>query len=185
MLIDRVASLDDLLARCTIANEQHLSKSVCIQPEQIVSSLGLSFPGDTSNAELNSLLPLYTKLLKDFRDNAETSQFVKILNKSSRSTPDASIVLLYFLEFQGTVRTVRASVSNISECNVNEQFNCSDLVDEIAKNSNIINWCRCALSSSSENHHAVVLAAASISSIQSIVSQSKRRRNISRRMYCT
>lgn len=155
---ERVASLDDLLARCTVANEQHLSKSVCVQPEQIgCNYLGLNFPGDTTNAELNSLLPLYTELLKDLRENAETSPFLTILRNSSRDAPDASIILLYFLEFPGTVRTIRASVSTISECNVIEQFNCADLVDEISKNSAITNWCRGALSSS-RDHHAVVLA---------------------------
>lgn len=154
---DRVASLDDLLARCIVANERSLSKSACIQPEQIVRDLGLNFPGDTSNAELTDLLPLYTKLLKDICDNTETSPFLDILRKSSRDTPDASILLLYFLEFPGTVRTVRASVSNITECNVNEQFNCADLVDEIAKNTVIVDWCRGALSKSG-HHHAVVLA---------------------------
>lgn len=81
---DRVASLNDLLARCIVANERTLSKSTCIQPEQIVRDLGLNFPGDTSNAELTGLLPLYTKLLKDICDNPETSPFLDILRKSSR-----------------------------------------------------------------------------------------------------
>ena len=143
---DRVTSLDELLARCTVANEQRLSKSLCIQPEQIVLSLGLPPPCDATNSDLTSLLPLYTELLKDLRDNAELSPFLNILHNSTIESPDASIILLYFLEFPGSVRTTRANVSDITVCNVNEKFNCSDLADRISTNSSIIKWCRRALS---------------------------------------
>lgn len=152
-----VASLGEILALCTVANEQNLSNSACIQPEQIVSSLRLPFPGETTNAELNSLLPLYTKLLKDLQDTETSSSFLDILRNSTRNLPDAAIILLYFLEFPNLVRTLRLSVSDINECNVQETFNCTDLCEEITKTANIIEWCRGALSSSGE-HHSVVLA---------------------------
>ncbi|KAL7534338.1 hypothetical protein ACHAWF_004802 [Thalassiosira exigua] len=152
----RVASLEELLARCTVANEQCLSSaSACIQAEQIVHVLGLPYPGDATNADLEGLLPLYTRLVKDLRDNAD-SAFLDIL-EGAKTSPDAAIVLLYLLEFPHQVRTVRASVSDISECNVGEQFGCADLTEEISKTGSVIKWCRGALSSSGE-HHSVVLA---------------------------
>ena len=152
-----MSSLEDLLARCIVANEQNLSQSVTISPEEIATSLGLSFPGDTTNSELNSLLPIYMQFLRDVQDNAEKSPFVDLLRLSSRKTPDAAIVLLYFIEFPVMVLKIRESCNNINGCSVNEKFNCRDLIDQMAKNSFIIKWCRCALSSS-KKHNAVVLA---------------------------
>jgi len=160
--ISIVSSFDDLVARCTVANERKLSKSS--EPESVVDFLGLPIPAASNNAQMKGLKPIYMDAINDIRERSSGGRCMEILRAASHDEPDAAITLLYFLEFPHLVRACRGDVSGIGKCKVNEAYDFADIADAIA--TSIIPWCRRAIASPDE-HHSLVLAS-SISLIDSL-----------------
>ena len=160
--ISIVSSFDDLVARCTVANERKLSKSS--EPESVVELLGLPIPAASTNAQMKGLKPIYMDAINDIRGESSGGRCMEILRAASHDEPDAAITLLYFLEFPHLVRACRGDVSGIGKCKVNEAYDFADIADAIA--TSIIPWCRRAIASPDE-HHSLVLPS-SISLIDSL-----------------
>ena len=134
---EMVVSLADLLGRLAVASDRKVNQ-YCETPDQAIFMLGLPYPAEATNEQLNiRLQPLYVELLQSISGTSTTRNFDRL-----DESEEQAILLLYVVEFPLLVLGSRADVSGWSECTNQEHFELTDIARRILGNANILQWCR-------------------------------------------
>ena len=75
---EMVVSLEDLLGRLAVASDRKVCK-YCETPDQAIFMLGLPYPAEATNEQLNiRLQPLYVELLQSISGTSTTRNFDRL-----------------------------------------------------------------------------------------------------------
>lgn len=150
-MVQMITSLTDFVNRQTLAANHKLLSGV--GGMYTVQALGLPPPEYVTNIRLQELQPFYIDLLRNIRNTKDN-----ILAKSIHSD-EKMMLLLFVLSYPLQIFTVRREPLNITGsgniCVVREQFELTDIVEQILSSKPILTYCRKAIADSGTHHISI------------------------------